>query len=331
VGAPQVRTAADAREQDPETNVTRNANDRGPAIWTSRGRWLTGRKAYAFVGLLLAVTFCLQWERLAATEGTFQDIRSEQRLTNLNAQRSAGGLPALSPDRLRALIKTDPTAFFHSAAERYERNATDYDCTFTKQERIDGHLMPEQVMQVRLRENPFSVDMLWTRNADQARRATYVEGRWTGKHGEKLALVEPAGAVARLLLDRVLCPVDDPEAKLASRHPIDDFGFANTMRLVLKGCRPISHHTEYSMRYVGEGTVDGRPTYVVERRPVASDGTGAYEDELLVVDVDQEYLLPTCCTMYADEAGTELVERYVTTNIRFNVGLTDQDFAATGN
>ena len=46
--------------------------------------------------------------------------------------------------------------------------------------------------------------------------------------------------------------------------------------------------------------------------------------------LDKGTLLPMCCISYADEARTKLLGRYVLTDVKFNVGLTDGDFARKG-
>jgi hypothetical protein len=296
----------------------------------SRGRWTAEREVRVLVGLLLAVSFSFQWQRLSATEGALREVRSDRLESDSRPTCATIGPDTLPADRLRAMIKTDPVAFFRGAIERYDRGVQNYACTFSKQERIGGRLMPEEVMQVRFREKPFSVNMRWVKNAGQARRAVYVEGQWTGKYGEKLAVVEPAGVIARLLVGSVLRPIDGSDARQAARHPIDDFGLANTLRLILEDCYVGAQHENFTVKYVGEGTVGGRPTDVVELRLPGIDKTGEYPEQLLVVDVDREYLLPTCCSLYADETGTKLMERYVMTDIRFNVGLTDRDFSISG-
>jgi hypothetical protein len=184
-----------------------------------------------------------------------------------------------------------------------------------------------QVMRVKFREQPFSVNMLWTKNEDRARRAIYVQGRWTNARGESLAAVEPAGFIARMFVDDVLRAIDGPEAERAARRRIDQFGFANSLRLILKYCDLSASRNELDVRYVRTGMVGGRPTYLFERRLPYTGEQGLYPDGLLLVHLDQEYLLPTRCVAYADEGGTQLLGRYTITNIRFNVGLTDRDFA----
>lgn len=302
----------------------------GGSMSNSQGRWTTGRKARAVVGLLLVAGFCIQCQKLSAGKSSLQEARAEKPRNNPSAAYATIKPPVLLSDPLATTIKTDPIAFFRGAIERYDRSVHDYVCTFSKQELVGGELTTEQITQVKFREKPFSVNMLWVKNADKAQRAIYVQGKWTGKNGEKLAVVEPAGAIARLLVDDVTRPIDGPDAKKAGRRQIDQFGFANSLRLILKYCDLGMQRKEGSVKYVGEGTIAGRPTYVVERRLPYTDDNGMYPDRLLVVHVDKEYLVPTSCTSYADEAGTKLLGRYVVTDIRFNVGLTDRDFARKG-
>jgi hypothetical protein len=236
----------------------------------------------------------------------------------------------MTVDAFTSLVRSDPVGALRAALERYQRSVDDYTCTFEKQERVGGRLTAEQVTRVLFRETPFSVNMLWTRNEDQARRAIYVEGRWTGGNGEKLAVVEPAGRLARLFVDDVLRPIDGPEARKAARRSIAEFGFANMLRRILEFCDMGANRHELDVRYVGQGTLAGRPTYMVERRLPYTDENGRYPDRLLVVHLDQEYQLPTGCISYADEARKELLGSYIITDVQFNVGLTDMDFARKG-
>ena len=229
-----------------------------------------------------------------------------------------------------ASAKSDPVGAFRAGLARYEARVHDYTCTFEKQERVGGQLTAKQVTRIRFRDTPFSVNMLWIENEGKARRVIYVEGRWNGKHGERLAVVEPAGSIARVFVSDVLRPIDGDEARAASRKPIDQFGFANTLRRILKICDLGESRKELDIKYVGEGMLAGRPTYMFERRlPYTNEG-GRYPDRLLIVHLDKEYLLPTSCSSYGDEAKSELLGRYVLSDVRFNVGLADNDFARKG-
>ena len=45
-----------------------------------------------------------------------------------------------------------------------------------------------------------------------------------------------------------------------------------------------------------------------------------------MICIDRDWLVPAGCFAYADDAGEELLGTYVTTEVEFNVGLTDADF-----
>ena len=125
-------------------------------------------------------------------------------------------------------------------------------------------------------------------------------------------------------------PIDGPDAKKSARRRIDQFGFANSLRLIVKYCDLSAEHNELDLRYVGDSAVGERPTYVIERRLAYTGDDGVYPDRLLIVHLDKEKLLPMCCISYADDAKTKLLGRYVFTNVKFNVGLTEGDFARKG-
>jgi len=100
--------------------------------------------------------------------------------------------------------------------------------------------------------------------------------------------------------------------------------------LIVKYCDLSAEHNELNLKYVGDSAVGERPTYVIERRSAYTGEEGVYPDHLLIVHLDKGTLLPMCCISYADEARTKLLGRYVLTDVKFNVGLTDGDFARKG-
>lgn len=288
---------------------------------------MLSRNRCFLVGLSL-VGMCSQWNWRRADDPPSAETLAVQ--IDQHATLGPFCVSSAAGDSFAALATSDPVGALRAALERYDGRVRDYICTFEKQERVSGRLTAEQVTQVRFREKPFSVNMLWTRNEDKAQRVVYVEGRWMGEHGEKLAVVEPAGSVARLFVSDVLRPIHGDEARKAARKSIDQFGFANTLRRILRFCDVGAERQELDMRCVGEGMLAGRPTYVFERRLPYTDENGLYPDRLLIVHLDKEYLLPISCTSYADEARTTLLGSYVFTNVQFNVGLTDRDFARKG-
>jgi hypothetical protein len=233
--------------------------------------------------------------------------------------------PALNG--LAVLAKTDPWALARLGHERYQRQIRDYTCVFLKQERIGGKLSDVQEIEVRFREQPKAVYMLWRRNADQAKRALFQDTpEFVNKRGEKVARVEPAGALIRLVVSDVLMPIHGKRAGQSSRRSIDEFGFRSTFELLDRYNQLGADRGVLDLRYEGEGEIDGRPTFKIVRYLPYDGPDGIWPDAKMVMHIDQEWLLPTAVYSYADRAGTELLGSYVHTKVKLNPGLEAKAF-----
>ncbi len=233
--------------------------------------------------------------------------------------------PTANP--IEQLVRSDPLAFLRHCREDYARTVRDYTCTFTKQERIGSRIAPEQVTRVTFREQPYSVNMRWTHNPGDAAQVTYIEGRWQDKKGQEMAWCKPAGAIARLFIKKILQPIHGKRAAKASRRTIDQFGFGNTLDLIILYSQKSAGEGMLDLRYVGPGSIDGRPTYIFERVLPYTGQEKPYPDRLLVFHIDREWLLPTACFSYADDEGQDLLGKYLLTAPTFNNGFTDADFS----
>lgn len=229
---------------------------------------------------------------------------------------------------LVALAKRDPMALVRLGLERYTRDVHEYRCVLVKQERLGGKLSAVQEVELRYREAPRAVYMLWKANAESAKRALYMdEPAFMDKKGQKLARVEPAGAVARLFVKDLYLPIDSPEAKKASRRTIDEAGFHATFDLLNAYNAIAAERGVLDLRYGGTGTVDGRPTYVILRDLPYEGPNGPYPDARMVLHLDQEWLLPVAVYSYADHEQTELLGSYVFTQVDLNPHFGDDAFA----
>jgi hypothetical protein len=227
--------------------------------------------------------------------------------------------------------RTDPMRLLETALSRCRYSVSDYVGTLVKQERIGGQLGSRQRILVKFRREPFSVFLHWVENPKDARRVLYIEGERVDDRGRELALVQPEGSIARLLFPSLTVPIHGPGAHTMSRVTIDQFGFENGLALILKYARLAGDQGAPSLRYVGSGTVGDRLTHVVERRLPYQSGESIYPDRTLIVHLDRERLIPLAIHCYADDAQQELLASYVFSDVRLNVGLTDQDFLAEGN
>ena len=263
-------------------------------------------------GLLLACAACLQCHR------------APEPIVEASVVNSTGGtadLAGFAVGKTTAgygeLARRDPIGFLRLCRERY--HFRDYTCTFIKQELIGNRLGKAQEISVRFREEPFSVDMAWVKNADQAERALYVENAWKDGKGRELAWFKPAGALLKLIVPKIKQPIFGRRAKAASRRSLDQFGFSRTLDLIIKYVEKGRRNNELDLRYVREGSIKGRPTYVFERFLPYDGREEHYPDYLLRYHIDQEWLIPSACFSYSDREGKQLLGSYVMTDVTFDV------------
>lgn len=242
----------------------------------------------------------------------------------IEAAYAAPSLPTL-PVKAPRLYEEDPLAYLKFARRDYDNRVRDYVCRFTKQELLGGRLTAEQVAEAKFREGPFSVYMHITKNAQRARRLLFVQDRIV-KGGKQHLTVQPEGPIARLLVNSVERPVDGKDARRAARKPITLFGFAHSLDLLIKYAEIAKDRGRLDVRYIGEGEIGGRPTYVIERWLPIDDSSYPWPDARVVIHMDQEWNLPLACYSYADYEGKELLGKYTYTNVHLNVGLQDKDF-----
>jgi len=212
--------------------------------------------------------------------------------------------------------------------ERYDREIREYRCVLLKQERLDDGMTPVQEIEVRFRAKPQTVYMLWRTNADDVKRALFIDdGQNLTDDGRKQARVEPAGSLVRLLVKDIYMPIDGPEARQASRRTIEECGFRATFALLEKYNALAAERGVLDFKYSGTGVVDGRPTFVIVRTLPHGGADDIYPDARMVMHLDQEWLLPVAVYSYADPAEKELLGSYVFTKVELNPGF---DAAAFG-
>ena len=168
--------------------------------------------------------------------------------------------------------------------------------------------------------------MKWVFNAGDAAHVTYIKDRWVDGKGRELAWCKPAGAIASLFISKIKMPIHGKFAERASRRTIDQFGFLNTLDLIIRYSQKAADEGILNLRYLGGSAYAGRPTFVFERVLPYTGQERPYPDRLLVFHIDREYLLPTACLSYADDAGHDLLGKYIITDVTFNNGFTDKDF-----
>lgn len=260
-------------------------------------------------------------------DGKAEDGCGEEETVRLAALPARGGDGAAERDvdrsfraALRLLAEDAPLELLRIAREQCAEKITGYRCVLVKQERLDGVLGKVQRVELRYRVEPHSVYMRWIENAGKARRAVYVRGRHANARGEEVALIEPAGCIARLFVSCARVAVNGADARAASRHTLDHVGFVGTFSSLERVHALAMSREELELDFVGMGTIDGRPTYVLSRYLPYGDrdpGVG-YPNAHLVLHLDQEWLLPVGIYTYADEKARVLLGSYTMTEVEVN-------------
>lgn len=141
-------------------------------------------------------------------------------------------------------------ALHQRAAERVATmNA--YVFRLRRREAVDGKKMPEELIQVAVRHEPFSVHLKWIGAEAKGRETIYVRGKFNDEMQILLASgdifpLSPAGI-------RWSIPTDDPTARSRSRYPITDTGLGPLVSRFGKIVQGIERGDarEGSMKYLG--------------------------------------------------------------------------------
>ncbi len=271
----------------------------------------TNTRIRLVVGLLLAAMFCVQC--------THSDVFSSDMQVMAIAGSSAVNT---SPDRLaelERLAKTDHIGLLRQAMENYRSSYQDYTCTFTKSERINGQFCDEQEIEVKFLDHPFSVAMRWTKNAPVGDRVLYVEGKNNGQ-----MLVQPKGLLGALVGTVSRAP-DGPDAMANTLRPVTLFGFSRLMENLLEVNELASSRGEGRFTFEGYSTKDKKVMVLKRVLPPRKD----YPAKTTIWYLDVEHLVPI--GMEASDWDDQKMCRYSYSNVKFNVGLTEDEFTPKAN
>jgi hypothetical protein len=200
----------------------------------------------------------------------------------------------------------------------------DYTGTLVREERIGGHLQPEQYIDIRVRQQPYSVCLKWTSPKHLAgQEAIYV----TGKNKNE---IRAKGTGLLGIVGYVSLPTNDARVMRNSRHAITETGIGNLLEILSRN---------YDLeRRLPEGQVKvSFAQYAFEKRPctrmdvIHQTFNAKLYCHRCVVYFDKEYKLPVRVEVYdwptAGNPKGELLECYSYINLKFNMGLTDAAFA----
>jgi len=274
----------------------------------------TNRRTRWIVGIFLAGLFCIQCTRTEA-------FRESQHIIAISGQ----DLGQVAPDaaaELQDLARRDQIALLERCLENYEANYQDFTCTFIKQEMIHGSLKPEQEIAVKHMAAPFSVAMEWTVNAPVADRILYVEG----KYGDQMLARPKSPLLQALVGGHVSRPPDGPEAMKNTLRPVNLFGFGRGLKSLIQVYKKAQQAGDLKTGVGEYAEVAGQQCLVLIRYlPPKAD----YPAQKTVTYIDLTHMVPICIEGY--DWDENLMCRYIYKDVKFNTGLSADDFLPEAN
>lgn len=276
----------------------------------------TNSRTRLAVGLILAALFCIQCTRSEA-------VRDENVVTVVDGT-TIGHVSSARQAELENLAKTNQIELLKLAIDHYRVSYQDYACTFCKTERIDGQLRATQKIDVKFRQNPYSVAMHWLVNAPAADRMLYVAGKYDGQ-----MLVMPKGMLSLVTGGAVLRDPVGQDAMANTLRPVTMFGFENMMVNMLDVYQMAAQGGQLQFSFLGYGDICGRKVLILQRVLPYTKEYAARAAKTTVWYLDVEYLVPLAVEFH--DWTDQLVSKYAYSDIKFNVGLGDKDFTPEAN
>jgi hypothetical protein len=199
----------------------------------------------------------------------------------------------------------------------------DYECTLVKHERVRGKLLPEQVLTMRARRQPYSVYLHFQApEAVRGQEVCYVDGRNKG-----LMRVHPAGW--RRIVGFVSLDLRDPRGFEDNRHPITEASLWWLSEATARYWQMERQVNKTQVR-MEDRVFQGRPCIWIETTHPERHAA-AYYAYRCVLCIDRESRLPVRVEAYDwprpnAPAGGELLECYSYLDVRCNIGLADRAF-----
>jgi hypothetical protein len=275
---------------------------------------LTNRRARIGVGLLLAGLFCVQCTQSQATPETHSITAVAGVVSGQHGDATLR--------KIDSLARTDHAELLRECISNYDKTYRDYTCVFEKQERIGGELGKEQVISAKFLDQPFSVVMTWLKNKPVGEKLIYIEGKYDNQ-----MLVKPNSSIPFAgLAGTIKRPVDGPDARRNSLRTVNQFGFKRSMLSLLEVYEQAAEARDLKQEFGGYANFEGRRCVSLVR---LLPDVPKYPAARTVTYIDLQYLVPIC--VQAFDGQGQLISSYVFKDIKFNVGLTSDQFLPKAN
>ena len=226
----------------------------------------------------------------------------------VSSRGAAGQVAAVK----RAVQPLDPLQMVYACRDAC-KSVKDFTAVMHRQERLWGQLQPMETIFVKFRNQPFSVYMKWMKEPHKTREAIYVANQNDGK----IVAHEVAGLVNWM---RKVSP-NAPEARKQSHHPITEAGIGKAIESLIRVCDKAKQAGDLKLFCAGQDSFDNRPTDLLVRiLPQKPE----YPYHVIILHIDKGLGLPV--KFVSLNWDYEVETNYSYTDLKLNVGLTDEDF-----
>ncbi|MCH5374795.1 MAG: DUF1571 domain-containing protein [Planctomycetes bacterium] len=216
-------------------------------------------------------------------------------------------------------------------------NIADYTCTLVKRERINGELSDYEYIFTKVRNRkvvdgkvvtPFSVYMYFLKPSTvKGREVMYIEGQNDDK------MIAHEGGTAGKYLPTVWLRPNGLIAMRGQLYPLTDVGLENlVLKLIERGEREKkAAGADCEVTFHQNAKINGRVCTLLQikhEKPAPN-----VEFHMAHIFIDEEHQVPVRYAAYgfpaAEGEKPPVLEEYTYLDLKFNVGLTDQDFNHT--
>jgi len=211
-------------------------------------------------------------------------------------------------------------------ARKVYSQVQDYTCTLVKQERVQGNLTPQDIILMKFRQSPFSVNMQWLSPRENAgMEVSFIFGR----NANQMRVRFPKGL--KKLVNFVSVDPFDRRVTARSRHHIYEAGIGNLIEQTIKNME-MEKKLNKTQVSIAEYSYNDRPCWRVEStRMLNAENRDVFYSYRSVLYLDKERKLPIRTENYdwpveGGPPGGELLEVFSFVDLRVNAGLSDADF-----
>lgn len=198
----------------------------------------------------------------------------------------------------------------------------DYTAILTKQENIDGVIHEKQVAEIKVRHRPLSfyTKFRYPRKLN-GQTAVYIEGKNDGK-------IIALGAGPERTFGMQKLPPEGIIAMRGNKYPITDLGLLKLVDRLIEVGRRDAAYGECEVKYIENVLVNQRQCTLIQvTHPIPRRN---FIFHIARIYVDNENNLPIMYQSYGwptkEDEVPSLIESYTYTDLKINVGLTDDDF-----